>query len=266
MLEPLEPRRHLSAAIYVTINKAAITVRGTDGADRLRIEGTADFAGNPDYGYAIYPEGDTPLIVNGKPFNSQINGGNNLYVDYGTRNWYKPLRIDLGAGDDVLTTGGLPGTSSVTYKLGEGNDRMQVTQASGFLGVDGGLGEDDISISTDLDFNVGNVAVYPGTGRDRVYMSCFIEHDNDGIQGKLLIDDAGGPTDVTLAGVRVMRDAYLQTRNARDRITITASRFYRPLTIHTGGGTDTITADAASTFKRGAAVNAGDEDDSVVGF
>ena len=275
MVEPLEARTHFARALYVTINRAATTVRGTDAAERLFVSAVGEGIDGEAYGsYRLGVDSRTAMFVNGERIDD-------LTIEVGTPLWRRPLRIKTGGGDDIVYFNGIMSIPTLAVDTGVGDDLVLAHGLrGGVMAFDAGAGDDKLDLTLfDADsleqapLVADAIGIDTGPGKDSVVLSDYdrgyglSEVTTASIGGRLSVKDAAGGIDLTVSGLRVTRQVAILTAGSNDYVTLDRCRFLSPVTVSTGRGADTIVATGGTSFRKGVAVGAGGEDDDrVTGF
>jgi len=245
----------------VTVGK--ITVSGKSSVLITRMDNVTGVSGRPD------PD----IVINGKTYNDEQmlfkNGiKKNLteriiikeiaengtaksdYIGMVNSSWYNAFTINAGAGDDTIEWSG----ANILLYAGKGNDSVHIVgvgwsdPVAGYLTVDGGAGNDSLSIGT----NLGGISdyyssIHGGTGNDLIriygnYVTILGGAGNDSISniGDTVTINAGAGNDyIDNDGNEVIIDAGKEN----DIVSLSSYSYYSKNTLiqyTSGDGNDTI--------------------------
>ena len=245
----------------VTVGK--ITVSGKSSVLITRMDNVTGVSGRPD------PD----IVINGKTYNDEQmlfkNGiKKNLteriiikeiaengtaksdYIGMVNSSWYNAFTINAGAGDDTIEWSG----ANILLYAGKGNDSVHIVgvgwsdPVAGYLTVDGGAGNDSLSIGT----NFGGISdyyssIHGGTGNDLIriygnYVTILGGAGNDSISniGDTVTINAGAGNDyIDNDGNEVIIDAGKEN----DIVSLSSYSYYSKNTLiqyTSGDGNDTI--------------------------
>jgi hypothetical protein len=175
------------------------------------------------------------------------------------------ISATLGAGDDVLVIGGFRIRKRLTVDLGDGADRLSVTNTvvRGSTSVVGGTGDDVVGFEGRCDLRAG-VRVTTGDGADAVrFADSYVRgplkiltgNDDDKVEvhrcgltrpASLLVGSGEGDDLVDLVGITCQSGGRIVTAGGADRVSVVTTRFVHDLTIDAGADDDDVTVDRAT--------------------
>ncbi len=179
----------------------------------------------------------------------KLNGGNDTLLMPGVINIQGDLKLELGAGSDRV-------------RFGQDQPSYTVANVTGRLTVDGGSGNDEISITQTIvggltSVNVGtgvnnfasntttfekNVTVrQSGTGRLR-----FNANGGNHYNGRLTVTGGNASDSASIRNSLFNDDVVLNTRGANDALNFIGNTFKDRLTVNLGSGADVFESDAGS--------------------
>ena len=251
MFDTFECRRLLSGVVTVTTTygpNGYTLVKGDAAGNGILVEAIFANSFEEEYAFRRLTSYGSPLIVNGVEV-GKTDGRRTAYNIDG------PLAFDLGDGDDVLMLQGDRDNAFGDVHIFSGRGDDQITADGGFasLYIDSGAGDDRVTVlgrgggNPVFGINPGGIAgdleIASGQGKDRIdvlgqsnYASAAVLD----IGGRVRISDNSGPTQVSIAHVRVKRAVTVALSRSNDRVTVASSKFAGETRFLTGDGNDVV--------------------------
>lgn len=171
----------------------------------------------------------------------------------------RSLRIDAGAGDDVVAVGGFRLPGGVSASLGDGHDTLTFLRAvvRGKVEIRGGVGDDDVRLEGGCDLVRGG-SILTEDGNDRVRIADSV------VRGRMQILTGAGDDRVEIHrnGFTEPASLVVRTGEGADVADLAANTLQGPVRVLTEDGNDAVGI-ATSRFRSKATISTGGDDDDV---